>query len=197
MLRHVVWQKLTDVSDVLTASIIRAITLTMEGVHTSPPWEPEISCVPLPVSAITFSAIPILAGFKGWTARVLHERRYSLLVGVGLQVWPPLAYWKKRFMREGRPKRKAIVYLDVHEGNVRTFTAGRHQNADFILTSSLERVHNQGGQPCRQSPKVANWPWKCGNFSDNRIVKFRIKFSKFFNWTNLFHYLRLMAVVTE
>jgi hypothetical protein len=30
-----------------------------------------------------------------------------------------------------------------------------------------------------------------------KIVKFRIKFSIFFSWTILFHYLRLMAVATE
>jgi hypothetical protein len=35
MLRRVVWQKFTDVSEVLTASIIRAIARTMEVVNTS------------------------------------------------------------------------------------------------------------------------------------------------------------------
>jgi hypothetical protein len=39
--------------------------------------------------------------------------------------------------------------------------------------------YNHGGQPCRQSPNVANWPSKSGNLSDKRIVKFRIKFSIF------------------
>jgi len=35
------------------------------------------------------------------------------------------------------------------------------------------------------------------NLSDKRTVKFRIKFSFFFHLTYLFHYLRLIAVVTE
>jgi hypothetical protein len=43
----------------------------------------------------------------------------------------------------------------------------------------VQTTYTQGGQPCRQSPHVANWPWKCGNLSDKRIVKFRIKFSNF------------------
>jgi hypothetical protein len=48
-----------------------------------------------------------------------------------------------------------------------------------------------GGQPCRQSPQVASSPWKCGNLSDKRIVKFPLKFSTFFNLTYLFQYLRI------
>jgi hypothetical protein len=35
MLRRVIWYKFTDVLDVLTSSIIRAIALMMEAVHTS------------------------------------------------------------------------------------------------------------------------------------------------------------------
>jgi hypothetical protein len=55
--------------------------------------------------------------------------------------------------------------------------------------------------PIATSGELAMKVWRHSqnfcNFSDKRIVTFHITFSNFFNWTNLFHYLRLMAVVTE
>jgi hypothetical protein len=56
----------------------------------------------------------------------------------------------------------------------------------YIITAT---VYSQGGQPCRLSPQVANWPWKCDNLSDKRTVKFRTKFSNVLIEPILFRYL--------
>jgi hypothetical protein len=44
MLRHVVWQKVTDVSEVLPASIIRAISLNRRSKRNIPQYSQNYEC---------------------------------------------------------------------------------------------------------------------------------------------------------
>jgi hypothetical protein len=47
-------------------------------------------------------------------------------------------------------------------------------------------VYKQGGWPCRQSPQVENWPWKCGDtantfaiFQTKELSNFALNFQFF------------------